>query len=291
MCFDQLDSLIGITFCVKGSLAGRNNSAVALFPFNGPSHGAFWMEVDKNYNFKALWNDKQEKKRSLTLVFDTPGAKKSRQTTLIWEGSTEPSNPRTGLKLQSPIREASAEIGLINSDSKLAFYGKAIDTKDEYLAEIGFTKTGDAVRQEYEPIVTLKTPSHTEHDAFGYKVNGKLIVDKSKEPKIRYEFKQIEVAHSSDKKAEPIGLQGFIEREGTEKYDFDLTFSRKPQSLTLQGEWKWNPKWDDIVAELAVSSNQIHQNANGKLTLKHKRNDKVVSTDRRLASNHNNKYP
>lgn len=231
--------------------------------------------MDKNYNFKALWDDKKEKHRSLTLIFDTPASNPSRKTTIIWEGSNEPNNPRTGLILKSPYREASAEIGYTNSDNELALYAKAVDIKDKYLAKIGFKKSGNAVRQEYEPIVTFETPKNVENDAFGYKVNGKIIVDKSKEPKVRYEFKQIEVVRD-DKKSDPIGLNGFWECEGA-KHDFEVTINRKQQSLTLDGEWNWNKEWNDIAAKLKLSTKEIHEQANGKLILKHKRNDKEVS--------------
>lgn len=275
-CFDQLNSLIGITACVRGSIAGRNSSDVALFPLNGPSRGSISLEVDSNYNLQATYNDKTDNYRSLTVVVDTPGSQIVRKTTIVWEASKEPTKASTRIQLDSPIRQASAELGSLNDDAELSLYAKATDNKDEYLAKVGFKKTGSAQRQEYEPIVTFKTPSHTDHNAFGYKVNGKIIVDKTRAPKVRYEFANVEVVGSGDKKIEPIGLSGFIEREELSKFNVDVTLSRKPQSATLKGNWAVDEDWDDVKLDLTLTTNQVHDLANGKVKAEYKRSDKEV---------------
>lgn len=275
-CFDQLNPLIGITACVRGSLAGRNNSGVALFPLNGPSRGSISLEVDSNYNLQATYDDKKDNYRSLTIVLDTPGSETVRKTTIVWEASKEPSKLYTRLRLDSPIRQTSAEVGSLNDDTELSLYAKATDNKDEYLAKVGFKKSGSAQRQEYAPIVTFKTPSHTDHDAFGYKVNGKIIVDKTKAPKVRYEFVNVEVVGSGDKKIDPIGLSGYIEREELSKFDVDVTLSRKPQSATLKGKWAIDEEWKDVNLDLTLTTNQVHDLANGKVKVEYKRSDKQV---------------
>lgn len=274
-CFDQPKKVIGIVACVEASLAGRNNSAVALFPLNGPSRGSISLEVEKNYNLQVSYDDKKDNYRSLTVVFDTPGSQIVRKSTVVWEASKEDKKAYTAIKVDSPIRQASAELGYLNDNAELSVYAKANDLEDEYLAKVGFKKAGSAQRQEYEPIVNFKTPGHVNDNAFGYKVNGKIIVDKTKAPKIRYEFNNVQVVGSGDKKIEPIGLSGFIEREELAKFSVDLTLSRKPQSGTLQGKWACND-WNDLDLDLSLTTNQVHDLANGKVKIEYKRSETEV---------------
>lgn len=265
--------MIGIIACVEGSIAGRNNSAVALFPFNGPSHGKISLDVAKKYQFKATYDDQKDKYRSLALVFDTPGSTEQRKTSIIWEGSLAPIYSR--LKLESVIRNAAAEIGLNDNDSELSLYAKANDGTDEFLATIGFKKSGSETRKEYTPIVVYKTPKQVEHNALGYTVEGKIVVDKSKAPTTRYEFNGIRVI-SSDKSIVPVELQGHLERVELSKFDIDVTVSQKPRSATLQGKLNLNPEQGDVDLDASLTTNEISDYANGKIELELKRSDKQV---------------
>lgn len=254
-------------------LAGRNNSGVALFPLNGPSRGAIYLEVDRSFSFEAEYNDKKENHRALTFVFDTPGSEDLRKTIITWEGSNQTQKLYTSLKFDSPFRVLSAETGVLNNDAELSLFASANDAGNEYLAKIGFKKSGPEVRKEYEPIIKFKTPSNKEFDAFGYKVNGKVIVDKSNLPKVRYEFNNIELV---DNKNTPIGLTGYIAREDVLKYEVDATLSRKPQSITVKGKLGATDQPRNLYADLNLATTQINDLANGRVRLEYERSDKKV---------------
>lgn len=263
VCFEYNHSLFN-----KGTAIGN----VLPFPLNGPTLASAWIDVDKKFEFNAKYDDSVEKRRALSLVFDTPESSENRKVTLKLEAEIEP-KVYARIELISPLRTASAEIGFKNDQSQLLVYGEANNEKDKYIASFGFRKSGQKPRQEYTPIVEY-SKGNGAPDNLGYAVSGKVIVDHSQAPKVKYQFENLKIEPlRPDAFIGPLTLNGLFEREGNNNFGIALDVKHRSQSGHVTGTLKLKEKELDLAFGIISNFNEL---ANGKVELYHKRSDTQV---------------
>lgn len=136
------------------------------------------------------------------------------------------------------------------------FYVDAVNGDEKYTGKLGFTKAGNPDHQEFTPILVWNTPTSTQDKFFGYKVNGKVVVDKRTATAKRYNFNKIEVVGNGD----PVTVDGWVDVDG-DKFGNDLKISRGGQNGKIIGNFEFREKF--VNFDLGVTSN-IHEYANGK---------------------------
>lgn len=266
-CFDQLNNYIGATLCFQysSSLTSKDTNLVntPAFPLNGPNHVAAWVEFDTSYNFRATYDDKTDNRRALQLTFNTPNSQPSRKTSITLEGEISP-KVYARVQIDSPIRSASAEVGFQNDNTELSVYGKANTGKENYLAKVGFKKSGSAQLQEYTPIIEVTkgdgSPSHLR-----YRVSGKIILDKTQGTKTKYKLDNLLVEPLDPSAIGPLQLNGHFEHDRNQHFDLSLDIKHKQQSGKIDGLLKLSPNGFDFSAGIVSDFSDF---ANGKLILK-----------------------
>lgn len=173
--------------------------------------------------------------------------------------------------MTSPIQNAFVEAGLNNNDKELVFYVDAQHANDKYSGKLGFTKAGNPDHQEYSPILVWNTPTSTQDKFFGYKVNGKVVVDKRTETAKRYNFNKIQVIGDGD----PVTVDGWVDVDGA-KFGNDLKISQGSHSGKFLGNFEFREKF--VNFDLGMTSN-FHEYANGKFAFNVDRADNYVISD------------
>lgn len=227
----------------------------AAFPLNGANLVHAYINVDEQYKFQVRVNNDNPKHRSIEFKFDTPGSKNPRETTLIMEAASDPKY-FARIALTSPIQSASIEAGLNNNDKEMVFYVDANNGGEKYSGKLGFTKTGNPDHQEFTPILVWNTPKSSQDQFFGYKVNGKVVVDKRTETARRYNFKQIQLVGSDT----PVTVDGWVDVNGS-KFGNDLQITKGSQNGKFLGNFEFREKF--VNFDLGMTSN-FHEYANGK---------------------------
>lgn len=276
-CFDQLSGITGAELCLKytGNLfAGREGNVVntPVFPLNGPNTVSVWLLVEQKYKIEADYDDSTGSRRLLSVTADTPGSKVSRKSTLTLEGQIEPKVLARAILL-SPIRNCSAEAGLERSDSELALYGKVDTGAERMSSKIGFKKVGGGARIEYTPVIEVDLGQGQEN--IGYRASGKLIVDKSKSPKLRYEFQNLHLETPPDATVGPLTLNGHLEHEGSKEIDANLNLKHRAQTVDVALKLKSDAK--GVNLDLGIGNN-VNELLNGRIILK----NVIEKTDTRL---------
>lgn len=266
-CFDQLNDYVGVTLCTDYSISTPQLGGAA-FPLSGANLVYAYANVDSSYKFQARVNNENPKHRSIEFKFDTPGSKIPRETTLTMEAASDPKY-FARIALKSPIRSASVEAGLNNNEKELVFYVDAVNGDEKYTGKLGFTKAGNPDHQEYTPILVWNTPTSTQDKFFGYKVNGKVVVDKRSETAKRYNFNKIEVVGNGD----PVTVDGWVDVDGA-KFGNDLKITRGSNNGKFVGNFEFREKF--VNFDLGMTTN-LHEFANGKFAFNVDRSDKYVS--------------
>lgn len=240
-----------------------------MFPLNGPAHVSAYIQIDKQYHFKALYDDSDSGKRALLLTFDTPQSELQRKVDIKVEASYKP-KLYFSASVTSPYKNAQGEIGLNNNENELTLYGKANSDAEQYSAKFGFKKGGSASRREYTPIIEIANV-----DAIPYKVSGKVIADSSNAPKTKYMFEKLSIEPTStDSKFGPLVLNGWFEMNIAESYETSMDIQYKEKSGSVNG--KLHLKNDEAELDLSVLSN-FCDHLNGKIYSKQIRGEKQVS--------------
>lgn len=245
-----------------------------MFPLNGPAHLSAYIQIDKQYHFKALYDDSDGGKRALLLTFDTPQSELQRKVDIKIEASYKP-KLYLSASVRSPYKNAQGEIGLNNNDNELTLYGKANSDAEQYSAKLGFKKGGTATRRELSPIIEIANAN-----AIPYKVSGKVIADSSNAPKTKYIFEKLSIEPTSaDGKFGPLVLNGWFETNGAENLETSMDIQYKEKSGSVNG--KLHLKSGEAELDLSVLSN-FCDHLNGKIYSKQKKGEKQV----RLHLNH-----
>jgi hypothetical protein len=204
------------------------------------------------------------------LEFDTPGSNDKRTTSLKLEASTA-ENIFVKATLLSPYKNAGAEAGFHNDNTEISLYANANFGNDKYLAKFGFNKAGGQQRQEYTPIIVLHGPNRKDDkdNLFGYKVNGRVIVENTSAG-TKYNFKKIEVVGSD---SVPTILDGFVLQQGT-SVETDITVTRQAKNAAIKGKVDFST--EHLNLDGSVLSN-FHDLANGKVVFVFNRAQNSVS--------------
>lgn len=271
-CFDQFNKYLGVTVCYELShnLFKKGDKLLnnRMFPLNGPAHVSAYVEIDRQYHFKALY-DYTNEKGSLELIFDTPESQLNRKVAIKFEAAIKP-KIYLSASVESPYKTAHGEIGFNNDDKELTLYAQGNSDAADYLAKFGFKKQGSDTHKEYIPIIEYNRP-----DAVPYKVSGKVIADSSQAPKIRYTLEKLTIEPvQGDGKFGPLTLDGWFEAEKTEQFATALDIKYKDKSANVKGKLVAKKQEFDLDASIL---SDVHELANGKLQLYHKHDDKQVN--------------
>ncbi|XP_014235825.1 apolipophorins [Trichogramma pretiosum] len=163
-CFDQFTAPLGLTVCGHLSYPYDNVASLQkkpLYPLSGPFK--FYATIENNdvtsYHFKALYNNKNPKDRSLEIVLETPNSRTPRFVSLTAQAAMDP-DLKLKVAFDSPIKKASAE-ALVKD------YTVTVTVKNdqiEYFAKGGVELISG---NKYKPILEYKVPEHIEKLAGG----------------------------------------------------------------------------------------------------------------------------
>lgn len=161
-CFDQLNSIIGVTFCTEVGFPVEGPSFnAAFFPLSGPAKISVRAEKDDagmtGYHVKAFYDKKNPHKRSFEISVDTPGSKTNRKVALILEGSSSP-DYAVKAALTSPWKKLSLEGQILDTDQKQMLVGKLINDRAEYSVNVGLDVTGTPEARTYAPVLEYNAP-------------------------------------------------------------------------------------------------------------------------------------
>lgn len=173
-CFDQFTAPLGLTVCGHVSYPYDNLASLQkkpFYPLSGPFK--FYVTIENNdvssYHFKAFYNDKNPKDRSLEILFETPNSRTSRYVSLLLQAAIEP-DPKIKLAFDSPIKKASAEAIIKRNAQEQTLTVTIKNDQIEYFARAGVESAGG---NKYKPVLEYKVPEHIEKLA-GYK-GGKAV--------------------------------------------------------------------------------------------------------------------
>lgn len=160
ICFDQLTSIIGLTFCGELNTPSTIATNMVPFPLNGPAQMSVVIERDdvKEYHFKALLKDQKPHHKSIEVIFDTPGSQTKRKVELVLEAMSEP-NKALKATLNSPFKTAVAEAVMTDSDKEKSAMVRFQYDQSEYFGKVGVSVEGDASKQIYKPLIEYHTPN------------------------------------------------------------------------------------------------------------------------------------
>ncbi|KAK6621829.1 hypothetical protein RUM44_001636 [Polyplax serrata] len=194
-CFDQLQPLVGLTFCGDIGFPSDQQSLVssaAAYPLNGHSKLSFRLEKEDEtlttYHMKFFF-DLANKNKRVEFKLDTPGTKVPRELSLLASLTTEPEKA-VDLQFISPLHRFVARGAIVDNDSEYSLSGFArIDDTQEYKARLGLLKSGSS----YTPILEYTPVGGIPSDV---RVEGEVSVDKSSgSPRRRYIFKGVRLIH------------------------------------------------------------------------------------------------
>ncbi|KAG4078631.1 hypothetical protein HA402_015221 [Bradysia odoriphaga] len=266
-CFDQLVDYVGVVVCADYSISTPQVGGAA-FPLSGPNYVNAYVNVDSLYKFQARVSNDKPGYRSLEFKFDTPGSKTPRASTLKMEAASSPKY-FARVALTSPIQTASVEAGINNNDKEVVFYVEAARGSEKYTGKVGFTKAGNPNHQEYTPILVWNTPSSTQDKFFGYKITGKVVVDKRSDTAKRYTFNKIEVIGDG----EPVTVDGWVDVDG-DKFSNDLKISKGSANGKFIGNFEVRKRF--VNFDLGMTTN-FHEYANGKIAFNFDHGDNYFS--------------
>lgn len=162
-CFDQFTAPLGLTVCGHISYPYDNLASIQkkpFFPLSGPFK--FYVTIENNdvssYHFKALYNDKNPKDRTVEILLETPNSRTSRYVSLQLQAATEP-DPKLRVSFDSPIKKASAEAIVKRNDKEQTIKVTVKNDQVEYYARAGVETLGGS---KYKPILEYKVPEQLE---------------------------------------------------------------------------------------------------------------------------------
>ena len=162
-CFDQFTAPLGLVVCGHISYPYDNLASLQkkpFYPLSGPFK--FYVTVENNdvssYHFKALYNDKNPKDRSLEIILETPNSRTNRYVSLNLQAAVEP-DPKIKIAFDSPIKKASAEAIVKRSAQEQTLTVTVKNDQVEYFARAGVESLGG---NKYKPVLEYKVPEHIE---------------------------------------------------------------------------------------------------------------------------------
>uniref|UniRef100_A0A0K8UGI2 Apolipophorin n=2 Tax=Bactrocera latifrons TaxID=174628 RepID=A0A0K8UGI2_BACLA len=207
MCFNQLD-VIGINLCVDaaGIAIDKEDSSNSADIYNliHPVSLSVYTETEKDYNLRGSYiaqtnSGSQEWKVEL----NTPGSLEPHTAATTFEVGT---NSRTYARLafDTALHHFALESGFNNDNQELVFYAQYEDNDKLNRNRIGFLRNGN----EYRPVVELLDKNGVSNEIFGYRLDGKVLLQKIGDKQAKYIFDNLQV---SNKQNELVFLNGWSE--------------------------------------------------------------------------------
>lgn len=274
-CFDQFFPLIGVNVCPSYDINMGEGPNTLSFPFAGPNYVSLKLELEKEFTLNGEYDDSKPNHKLMTYTFDTPGSTEKRQTKLELEAGYN-ADYFVRIALTNPRKTASVEAGLKRNDKEFALYAKALNDGSEYLAQFGFDVKGNEARSEYTPVIILKTPKDGQNDVGGYKIDGKIIVEK-KDGNVKFTFNNVKLTTPANT---PYIINGFVSQTG-KKVDYDVTFledTGDKRKASMTGAFEYQDK-EKFLIDVA-SYNDFVDQFNGKLKYEYNRKEgSLLSND------------
>lgn len=197
-CFDQLVSIIGLTFCGDVGFPFDQQPLVtnaALYPLNGPSKLSLRLDKDdeslKSYHFRFFYELYDPKGRKIEFLIDTPGSKVERKISFLASAVTDPSYA-VNVNFVSPIHSFALEGAVVDTDQEYSVRGHiSLDEAMLYSARIGMLINGAT----YTPVVEYSPFAGQQIDV---KVEGTINVEK-RPPYRKYTFNNVKIIFPSSK--------------------------------------------------------------------------------------------
>ncbi|XP_001604024.1 apolipophorins [Nasonia vitripennis] len=257
-CFDQFTAPLGLTVCGHISYPYDNLASIQkkpFFPLSGPFK--FYVTIENNdvssYHFKAFYNDKNPKDRSVEILLETPNSRTSRYVSLLLQAATEP-DAKLKVSFDSPIKKASAEALVKRNDKEQTLTVTVKNDQTEYFARAGVETLGGS---KYKPILEYKVPDHFEKLGGGkgkavgksgqtHKVEGTVEVANHQGGK-KYVFNDVKLLSNGHK---IIGIEGTaISTPKSVEVDVDLGYADDKLKIKVDGK-----KLGEHNYELAASA-------------------------------------
>ncbi|CAH1391672.1 unnamed protein product [Nezara viridula] len=171
-CFDQLNSIIGLTFC--GEVSVPYESGKPIYPINGPVNLAVRIEKEdpslSAYHIKALYEKNEETNvHSVELLLDTPNSSTNRKLSLTVEGSVQNPKRYLNVKVNSPWTNVDLNANVVNTEKEKSINAKLVYDQAEYVARAGVSVSPSGNKVTYVPIFEYKAPEGTKSALIGKK--------------------------------------------------------------------------------------------------------------------------
>ncbi|XP_046751140.1 apolipophorins [Diprion similis] len=161
-CFEQLSAIVGLTVCGKITYPYDGLTTIQkkpLFPLSGLASFILYVENNdvKSYHFRAYYDTKNPKARSLEILLETPNSRTERKISLLVEAAVEP-DKLLRLTFDSPFKKAVVEGIIKNTPQEQTLTVTVRHDSIEYFGRIGVISSGN----RYRPVLEYKVPEHVE---------------------------------------------------------------------------------------------------------------------------------
>lgn len=256
-CFDQFQSVTGITICgktsFKTSTAGESVVAAPIAMI-GPNSVDIWLEVQPEYHLKAIYDDSNPQKCRLDVTFDFGDGQTMRTTKLQWQLSREPTKYFARITASATGHDISAEAGFVNDAKEFGAYGDVVYNQQQYMAKIGLKKSGSkgGTKEDYTPVMEVRMPKLEAVDNFnGRKLVGTVTKETFGKNGIRITFNNVKLV-STTGGTEMVAINGNVALNDDKRIDIDLKGSRADQNIGIVGGFVF--KKEHVVFRLGLSS-------------------------------------
>lgn len=269
-CFDQLHRFVGVTVCgeLKGTPPGASAAGAAAPPLNGPLRASLSLEVEHEYTLSAV-HQPHDDHHTVTVAFDTPGAKDARSTQLVLEGGLRP-KLYASARLDTPAFKAQAETGLVNDADNTYAYAEYVMADKTYRAKLGVTKKaqgGANAAVVYTPIALVEAPGKTaDHSILGWRVSGTVTGEQPAPDHRRYQLNAVQLHAPA---AEPVQFDGEVSLLA-QTFRADVRAAQGDRKGSVKAELR--PVRGDFKADVTLENN-VAEWANGRLAVEAVRTD------------------
>ncbi|XP_004526603.1 apolipophorins [Ceratitis capitata] len=194
MCFSQLD-VVGLNLCIDVSGVSRgkelSSNAGYFISLVRPVSLNVYTEVERKYNLRGSYiSQTNSGSQEWKLELNMPESKEHRSASVTFEVGSNPSTYGR-LAFDTPLYHFAFESGFNNDNHELVLYAQHEDNEKVNRNRIGFIRNGN----EYLPIIEVQDKSGTSNEFYGYRMDGKVILQNSGDNQAKYIFDSFKVAN------------------------------------------------------------------------------------------------
>jgi len=256
ICVDQLDKIIGLTFCGEVNGPNLQGSKVPVLPFPFAGDAKLTVTIEKedlsHYHYReVLYNNND--KLGLELSGAAISKNNQKKVSLEVEAFLIPEKYFKAT-LVSPIKSAVLEGKLTTDEREKSASLRLSHDGNEYYGKVGVGIAGTPAKQVYKPILEYRTPQTPGVQQSPHRIDGQIIVEKQGQA-TKYIFDNVKIVSPS---IQPITISGNIGQDG-EAFFSDVTVGDGQQSGSLKGRLQVNP---NLVKYNAEVKNTLNPQAN-----------------------------